>query len=222
MTKKAKILIYILVIVTILLKEEVYELLFQSSLRNQAFETICQIKNESLEEKYNELVAAYGYEDKVPYHLEPTKILYRNIYNLNDQITIYKGHDDKVEEKHLVINERGLVGIVAKANKKSSVVDLIINDNLNLSIKIGEYYGILKYKNKELVVEGINNKATLQIGEAVTTSDVSLYPENILIGNVKSIENDNYEIEKIIKITPAVDFDNLKYLSIITDLRGAE
>ena len=222
MTKKAKILIYVLIIVAVLLKEEVYDLLFHANVRNQTFENICQVKNENLEEKYNELINAYGYEDIVPYHLEPTKVLFRNIYNLNDQITIYKGENAGLEEKHLVINEQGLVGIITKANQKSSVVDLLINDNLNLSIKIGECYGILKYKNKELIVEGINNKGNIEIGDKVTTSDISVYPENILIGTVNTVENDNYEIEKIIKVTPAVDFTNLKYLSVITDIRGEE
>lgn len=222
MTKKTKIGIYILIIVAILLKEEVYQVLFHANLKNQTFTQICNVKNENLEEKYNELITAYGYEDRVPYHLEPSKILYRDIYNLNNQITIYKGENKGVSSKNLVINEKGLVGIVKEANKNSSVVDLLLNENLNLSIKIGENYGILKYKDNELIVEGINNKGNIKIGDKVTTSDISIYPENILIGTINAVENDNYEIEKKIKVTPIVDFSNLKYVSIITDIRGVE
>ncbi len=222
MTKKTKIGIYILIIVIVLLKEEVYQILFQANIKNQTFTSICQIKNDTLEEKYQELINAYGYEDAVPYHLEPSKILYRDIYNLNNQVTIYKGEKNGIVSKNLVINEKGLVGIVKETSKNSSVVDLLINENTNLSIKIGESYGILKYKDQELVVEGINNKSNIKVGDQVTTSDISLYPENILIGTINKVENDNYEIEKKIKVTPEVDFEHLKYVSVITDIRGVE
>ena len=222
MTKKAKIGIYILIIVMVLLKEEVYQILFQAGMKNQTFERICHIKNTTLEEKYKELVTAYGYEDAVPYHLEQSKILYRDIYNVNKQITIYKGQQNGLAIKNLVINEKGLVGIIREVNKNSSIVDLLPNENLNLSVKIKDNYGILKYKNNELIIEGINNKGNIEVGDQVMTSDISIYPENILIGTIKSVENDNYEIEKKIKVTPQVDFNNLKYVSIIKDLRGAE
>ena len=99
---------------------------------------------------------------------------------------------------------------------------MLTNKDLNLSVKINENYGILKYENNELIVMGINNKGKLDIGDKVYTSDVSNYPKNVLIGFVSNISVDNYEIEKVLKITPAVNFNNLKYLSVITDLRGQE
>ena len=220
MTKKQKALIYILIIISLHLKEEVYNLLFKRDLKYQTYTAICNIKNKTIEEKYQELVEAYGYEDTVNYNVEASKILYRNIYNLNDTITIYKGSNSEIHEKNLVINEEGLVGIVKKVNKESSEVDLLLKENVNLSVKINDSYGILKYKENKLVVEGINNKATIKEGDKITTSDISIYPENNLVGYISEITDNNYEIEKLITVTPAVNFENLKYVSIIKDLRG--
>lgn len=222
MTRKSKILIYILIIIILLVKEEIYGFLIQTSSFNKQTSFLCNIENETLKNKYNELMSAYGYIDSIPYHLEYTKVLFQDIYNLNNQITIYKGEKNNIQENNVVINEQGLVGIISKVNKNSSVVDLLLNKNLNLSVKINDNYGILKYKNNELVVEGINNRGIIHESDQVLMSDISIYPENILIGYVKEITYDTYEIEKNIKITPAVDFTNLKYLSIITDLRGVE
>ncbi len=222
MTKKGRILFYSLLIAAFLLKEEIYGLL----LRNTAFakqeNSICNIQNKNIEEKYQELTNAYQFTDTVPYHLEYSKVLYQDIYSLKNGITIYKGKENKIQEKNLVINEQGLVGIISKVNKNSSEVDLLLNENLNLSVKINDSYGILKYKNKELIVEGMNNKSELKENDFVYTSDLSIYPENVLIGVVAEIEYDHYEIEKRIKVTPAVDFEKIKYVSIITDLRGVE
>ncbi len=71
-------------------------------------------------------------------------------------------------------------------------------------------------------MSGINNKGEVNVGDAVFTSDISIYPEKILIGQVEEVMFDHYEIEKVIKVNPAVDFKNLKFISIIKDLRGEE
>lgn len=222
MTRKGKVVLIILIIVAILIKEEIYAFLFKASFTFKIEENVCSIKNEMLEEKYQELSSAYGYQDLIPYHLSNTKILYRSIYDLEKQITIYKGSRDGLQEKNLIINELGLVGIISKVHTNSSEVELLQNPNLNLSVKINKNYGILKYEDNNLVVKGINNKGNVQEGDMVYTSDISIYPEKILIGKVEKVSFDTYEIEKVIKITPAVDFDHLKYVSVITDLRGQE
>lgn len=222
MTRKGKMVFILLIITVILLKEEVYAFLFKISLTSKTEENVCTIRNEDIEEKYLELINAYGFTDTVPYHINHTKILFRDIYDLSNHITIYKGSEDGLQEKNLVINEEGLVGIITKVNTHSSEVELLTNEHLNLSVKIKENYGILKYEEDTLVVKGINNKGEVEEGDLVYTSDISIYPEKILIGEVKEVTFDNYEIEKVLKIAPAVDFANLKYVSVITDLRGLE
>ena len=56
--------------------------------------------------------------------------------------------------------------------------------------------------------------------DTILTNNLSIYPENIVVGTIKEITLDHYEIEKKIKVTPAVDFENIKYISVITHLRG--
>lgn len=222
MTKKGKFVIILVFILAILIKEEIYGLLFKATITAKTNDYICNIKNTELEEKYQELVSAYHYEDALSYHVEESKVLFRDVYDLTNTFTIYKGSNNNIKEQNLVVNEQGLIGIISKVNKNSSVVDFLLNENLNLSVKIKDCYGILKYENKELIVKGINNKGEVEIGDEVYTSDVSIYPEGVFIGTVEEIESDHYEIEKVIKVHPSVNFEHIKYVSIITDLRGEE
>ena len=222
MTKKERTILIILFILAFLIKEKIYELFFMTDTTLKTSINVCQIKNEDMEAKLKELENSYNYIDTIPYHLEASKVLYRDIYNLNNTITIYKGSKQGVKEKNLVINEDGLVGIISKVNESSSVVDLLTKKDVTLSVKINDQYGILQYENEELVIKGINNKGSVLVGDKIYTSDVSLYPEKIFIGVIKEIAFDNYEIEKIIKVAPSVSFDNIKYVSILTDLRSAE
>lgn len=222
MTKKGKIVIILLFILTILIKEEIYGFLFKTTENTKTNVEICEIKNKELEENYQELVSAYQYEDVLPYHLETSKVLYRDVYDLTGTLTIYKGYNNGIKMQNLVVNDQGLIGIISKVNKNSSVVYTLQNENINLSVKINDCYGILKYENKELVVKGINNKGNVEIGDTIYTSDVSIYPSGIRIGTIESITSDNYEIEKVIKVRPSVTSTNIKFVSIITDLRGEE
>lgn len=222
MTKKGKVLILFIFIIGILIKEEIYAFLFKVGEINKTSAYVCNIKNEEILKKYQELENAYDYQDLLSYSTTPTKILYRDIYDLSNHITVYKGSENGIKEKNLVVNEEGLIGIVTKVNKNSSEVDLLINENTNLSVQVNKNYGILKYEKKDLIIKGINNKGNIEVGDKVYTSDISQYPENILVGFVQEVIFDTYEIEKIVKVIPSVHFDNLKFVSIITDLRGEE
>ena len=98
MTRKGKLVFIVVIIMAILLKEEVYGILFHLNITNKVDNYICEIKNKNIEKLYNELVEAYKYDDNLNYELEHTKILFNNTYNLTDKITIYKGHKNNIKE----------------------------------------------------------------------------------------------------------------------------
>ena len=219
MTRK-KFWAIIMLLIIVLFSEAIYEVNIKIQDYSLISKKVENIKEENLIVKENELVNAYGYDDYLDYNIEYSKVLYKDIYNIKNEITIYKGKKNGIQKNNLVIDKNGLVGIVSKVNKNSSIVRLLNNKNTMLSVKIDSSYGILKVVNNELIIEGINNKNNVKVGDKVTTSDISIYPEDILIGYVKEIELDNYEIEQIVKVKPATEINSIKYVGVITDLRG--
>ena len=175
-----------------------------------------------LQEKEKKMIEAYQYDDYLQYSLAYSKVLFRDIYRLKEEITIYKGANDHLQKNYLVVNQKGLVGVITKVYKNRSVVQLLPNKNTRLSVKINDEYGLLKAKDNQLIVEGIDNKKNIAIGSLVYTSDLSIYPENILVGKVTGIHYDKYEIEQILTIESEVNFDQLSYLAVITNLRGEQ
>lgn len=222
MQRRETVYFLIIVIICFLLREEIYSLLYYEKISSKISDNICTIKNKTLEESFYELTENKEYFDLPNYNYETSKILYRDIYDLNDTMTIYKGYVDNIKKDNLVVNEYGLVGVVSKVLKNTSIVKLLPNKDLNMSVKVGNSYGVLKYVQNEFAIVGINNTEKIDAYTSVFTSDISIYPENILIGTVKSVENDNYNIEKKIIVEPKVDFNKIKYVSIITDLRGTK
>lgn len=140
------------------------------------------------------------------------KIAIRNIYDLYDYLVV--NTDALVEEGNAVLNEDGLVGFVEEANKMTAKVSLLTS-GLKTSVKVGENYGILSEYDREkgeFVVHNIDNYKVVNVGEEVLTSGLQNATANLKIGQVSSVQIQG--IEKVVRVKPYVDFDNLNYLII--------
>lgn len=144
-----------------------------------------------------------------------SKVSYRNINDFWQYITINKGAKDNVLEKRAVVNNMGLVGIIDKVDNYSSRVMLITNSKINISVKINNSYGILTAKNNTVYLENITDEVNVKIGDKVYTSGLTEIPENILVGTIKEIKQDDLELQKIFELTPAVTIKNIDYVAIL-------
>ena len=127
-----------------------------------------------------------------------TKVKYRNMYG--SDLVIYRGFNDLIKMGDAILTNDGLVGIVKKTYSDSSIVDLITSRDSAISVSIGDYFGILKCINNELVITDINNYSNINKG--------------IYVGVVKSINLTDTGIEKIIYVDIGNRLNNLNYLYI--------
>ncbi|MBQ9834683.1 MAG: rod shape-determining protein MreC [Bacilli bacterium] len=144
-----------------------------------------------------------------------SKVNYRNINDFWQYITINKGAKDNVLEKRAVVNNIGLVGIIDKVDNYSSRVMLITNSKINISVKINNSYGILTANNNTLYLENVTDDVNVKIGDKVYTSGLTEIPENILVGTIKKIKQDDLELQKIFELIPAVTIKNIDYVAIL-------
>jgi len=141
------------------------------------------------------------------------KIALRDGYDFYD--TLIVSTDSLVKKGSAVMNEDGLVGIVSDANKKTAKVEMITKP-LKVSVKVGEYYGVMDYYNLEdrlFIVHNINNYANIEVGSEVVTSGLSKIDGDIKIGTVSKIEKSS--VETLVYVKPYVDFDHLNYLMVV-------
>ncbi len=152
-------------------------------------------------------------------------VLSRNIGYWYNTITIDKGSYNGVEKDMVVVNSTGLIGKVIKTTTFTADVRLITtsdtNNKISVSISNGEnkLNGLIKsynYDENKLEVEGISNTEEVNVGDKVYTSGLGgVFPSGILIGTVDSITTDEYDLAKLIKVTPSTDFDDINYVTIL-------
>ena len=176
--------LFIILFILFLIKDPIYKIF---TIKNNIYNTIrCNI----LESDYNKLLEF----SEIDYIYESdyinTVIIYKDIYNYMNEITI-RGGKDKELDKNPVIYDNTLIGFIDKVNNNDSIVKLITNNNSKVSVKINDELGILEYKDNNLIISDINNYANINIGDNIYTSGLGNVKENIYIGEVKDIILDN-------------------------------
>ena len=152
-------------------------------------------------------------------------VVNRNIGYWYNTITIDKGSKNNISKGDAVITNEGLIGKVIKVSNFSSTVKLLTSDEIDnkISIKIktetDKCYGLLSgydYKKNVYKIEGITNTKEIKEGDLVTTTGLTDYfPSGLLIGYVKNIVKDEYDLNSVIEVTPSVSFNDVSIVTIL-------
>ena len=147
--------------------------------------------------------------------------------NWYSSLKIDKGTDDGLKTGMNVIAGGGLVGIISEAGTNNSIVKTITENNSNVS-------GMLIDTNETCIVQGdielmdtgmirvthFGSNVIVRNGDKVVTSNISdKYLQGILIGYVKDVKLDSNNLTQSGYIVPAVDFNNLQEVLVITQLK---
>ena len=152
-------------------------------------------------------------------------VVSRNIGYWYDEITIDKGSKNGIEKGMAVVTPKGLIGQITKVSNYSSTVKLLSNENMSdkISVKINigdDYvYGLIsKYDSKTntYTVEGISENVDITEGaDVVTTGMGTIFPSGLMVGKVKGVTTDNFDLSKVVEVEASVDFDDLDYVTVL-------
>lgn len=153
-------------------------------------------------------------------------VIYRNVSNWIDIIVIDKGKKDGIDNNMAVMINGGLIGYISDVSNYTSTVTLLTNPNMinKISIKIevadNKYaYGLLSSydaENNLYVIEGISEYYDIPVSSKVTTTGLTeKFPGGIMIGNVKSINTDVYDLTKVVMVEPSIDLNDITYVTVL-------
>ena len=162
------------------------------------------------------------------YNKVGARIIAKDSGNWFSSFIIDKGTNDGLEVNMNVIAGGGLVGHISAIGPNWARVTSIISDGTHVSgqvISTGETLvteGDLELINSNIISFSMleDDDNLVSVGDKVVTSKISdKYLPGILVGYIQFIENDNNNLTKSGYITPAVDFENLSDVLVITDMK---
>ena len=164
------------------------------------------------------------------YNKVGARIIGRDSGNWYSSFLIDKGEDDGLEVDMNVIAQGGLVGRITSVGPGWARVTSIISDNVHVSaMTLSTEDNMTVTGDLRLMAEGcitfsqlVDGQDSVREGDKVVTSNISdKYLPNILIGYISSISKDANNLTKSGEIVPAVDFEHLGEVLIITDRKQA-
>lgn len=178
----------------------------------------------------NELRELYALDEEYSsYNKVGASIIAKDSGSWYSSFLIDKGEDDGLAENMNVIAGGGLVGCITQVGPNWSRVTAIISDNSNVSaMTLATGDNMIVSGNLQSMANGVidfsklvDSQGTVVEGDKVVTSNISdKYLPNILVGYIQTIEQDTNNLTKSGTITPAVDFEHLSEVLVITDLKS--
>ena len=199
------------------LKEEVARLTEENTLLQQDKYELNNLR------ELMELSEQYGEYNKVG-----ARIIARDSGNWYSSFIIDKGSNSGFSVDMNVIAGGGLVGRITSVGPNWSRVTSIISDNSNVSgMTLATENNLIVSGDLKLMAENcitfsqlVDSQNLVAEGDKVVTSNISdKFLPNILIGYISSIDIDANNLTKSGRITPAVDFEHLEEVLVITDMK---
>lgn len=177
-------------------------------------------------EAENERLRAYlGMKEKYPsFDMEEGMVISYSAGSYMTSFTLNRGTIHGIEVNMPVVVSEGVVGYVTEVGLNWCMVSTVIET----ASSIGAYIprsgstGIVS-GDASLRYEGVckltylEADADIEVGDKVYSSgNGSVYPADLLIGEVVEVGVDEYSRALIATVKPAVDFSNLRYMMIIT------
>lgn len=184
--------------------------------------TVYQNKMAELEE----LRALYELDETYPdYNKTAAHVFAKDSTSWFSIFYIDKGTKDGMFVGANVMCHDGLAGIITECYNDYSKVRAVIDDNSNISAKIMPSNALCTvegnlntYQEGVLVVKNIDKDAKITVGDKVVTSHISeRFHQGITVGYIAEITYDTNNLTITATITPAVDFDDISDVLVITD-----
>ena len=133
-----------------------------------------------------------------------------------------------VSEGDPVITDRGLVGVVTRAYATTSKVECLLSENVSVAaVSIDKHESGLIGCNITMASSGLlrldylTGETALVEGDIITTSGGGgVYPPNLKIGTVQSVEKSETNVSKYAVVRPFEDLASVKEVQVIISFPG--
>ena len=155
---------------------------------------------------------------------QPLNYLTANVVGHNfglptQSIMIDVGSEEGVVKNLTVMDENGLLGKTIKVGDHATLTQLITDKNFRVSVRIGQERALglfIPTHGKYGILEGVRKSMPLNKGEIAYTSGISeIYPPNIPVARVISIQLDNNNPFQHIVVELLGALKNLDYVFVV-------
>lgn len=167
-------------------------------------------------------------EKNPDYALERASVIGTDSADMFSSLILDKGSNDGISVNDPAVYGQYVVGIVKKVHPSYSVVESILNPEVNISA--------LESKTREnayvtttielsqkgnCILSGLERTTAVSPGGIIVTSGIGgTYPKGLIIGTVSEVVENEYDLSNYAVIKPGVNIKDIEDLFVITDFEG--
>ncbi len=191
------------------LRQENVDLRGRIDVLNRKIETYKVIQDEN-----DRLKSFLGFRKTIPYTALPAQVIGRDPSNWSNSLIIDKGLSAGISRNKAVISTKGLVGRIIELGLRSAKVLLITDPNSKVGVIIqrNRHGGMLVGRpDGKCRMIYISLDSDVAIGDRVLTAGLgSVFPKDIIVGEVSSVEKEPGRLYKYAVIKTAEDLSRLE------------
>ncbi len=182
-----------------------------------------------LQKKVDAYEEFYGIKQSNPdYEFCYGSVISRDAADIYDSFVLDVGSKDGVEVNDPVIYGDYVVGIIKKVNLSTCVVYSVLDPRVNIGAfesgarEYGYVSGDKKLYGEGLCkLSGLDSSTSVVGGGIVCTSGAGgVFPNGLIIGEVKSVHNDDISTSYYAAVKPFADIGNITDVFVITSFEG--
>lgn len=155
----------------------------------------------------------------------PACVIGKSFGNQSLSFTIDKGRNSGICVNDIVITQNGVVGCISTVGAVCSKVNTILSPQINIGVSDTESgeSGVIRgkldmVKDNLTCMMYVSGQSNLKTGSIIATNGLSgLYPKNLKLGSIKSIDYDSSELAYYAVIEPFENIKDIKEVFVITD-----
>lgn len=163
---------------------------------------------------------------EVDYKLVPAKVIGHSPQNIITGLLLSSEEIHKIKKNSAVMTSEGLVGKIVKIAQNYAICQILLDPNSRASAKVqrNREIGLIKWDGASgYLLDHIPSTTKIMIGDVIFTSGLSqIYPPDIKIGVVTSVEENPQELFKTIYVRPSVNFNILEEVFIYNPIETDE
>lgn len=148
-------------------------------------------------------------------------VIGRSIDAMHEVLFINRGTSDGIQpDMPVIAHEGAVVGKIHEVTSSTASIILITDPSSRVAARIQESndaQGVVRgMRGLDVVMESVPRTAEVSAGSfIVTTGEDGIYPPDLFIGTVRSIDTAELEIFQTIQVAPKTNFYRLRVVSVI-------
>ncbi len=167
-------------------------------------------------------------ESNPDFVLQRANVIGTDSADMFTSLIIDKGEKDEISENDPVVYGNYVVGIVKKVHPSYSVVESILNPDVNISAmesktrETAYLTTTIEYsQNGNCLLSGLSRTTSVTPGGIILTSGIGgTYPKGLIIGTVSEVNESKYDLSNYAVVEPGTDVRELEDVFVITDFEG--